>query len=96
MCRKLRAAALKSIHFGIAAGWLTGCTLLTPPTEPTEPVAVIAPARPDPAAPRLEALETRHFERSGRAEKLADLTPAAYWRRGVVGQSFDPTGWLGP
>jgi L,D-transpeptidase ErfK/SrfK len=62
MCRKLRAAALKSIHFGIAAGWLTGCTLLTPPTEPTEPVAVIAPARPDPAAPRLEALETRHFE----------------------------------
>ena len=62
MCRKLRAAALKSIHFGIAAGWLAGCTLLTPPNEPTAPVAVIAPARPDPAAPRLEALETRHFE----------------------------------
>ena len=20
---------------------------------------------------------------------------AAYWRRGIVGQSFDPTGWLG-
>ncbi len=72
MCHKLRAAALKSIHFGIAAGLLAGCTLLTPPSEPTEPVAVIAPARPDPAAPRLKPLDTRHFELAPQQELVGE------------------------
>jgi L,D-transpeptidase ErfK/SrfK len=61
MQRNLRAALLKSIHFGAAAGLLGGCSLLTQQPEPVAPVVVAAPARPDPAAPRLEALESRHF-----------------------------------
>jgi L,D-transpeptidase ErfK/SrfK len=72
MCRKLRAAALKFIHFGIAAGLLAGCTLLTPPSEPTAPVAVLAPAVPNPAAPRLAALETRHFELAPQQELVGE------------------------
>ena len=72
MCHKLRAAALKSIHFGIAAGLLAGCTLLTPPSQPTEPVAVIAPARPDPAGPRLKPLDTRHFELAPQQELVGE------------------------
>jgi L,D-transpeptidase ErfK/SrfK len=57
----LRAALRKSTFFGVAAWMLGGCTLLTPPREPAAPAAVAAPA-PNPAAPRLAALETRHFE----------------------------------
>ena len=72
MCRKLRAAALKSIHFGIAAGLLAGCTLLTPPSQPTEPVAVVAPARPNPMAPRLKPLDTRHFELAPQQELVGE------------------------
>ena len=33
-----------------------------PPREPAGPAAVQAPAAPDPQAPRLSALDTRHFE----------------------------------
>jgi L,D-transpeptidase ErfK/SrfK len=62
MHRKLRAALLGSIHFGVATSLLAGCTLLMPAREPVGPVAATAPAQPDPAAPRLAPLETRHFE----------------------------------
>ena len=57
----LRAAARKTACFGAAAWLLGGCTLLTPPREPAAP-AVVQRALPNPSAPRLEALETRHFE----------------------------------
>jgi len=40
---------------------LGGCTLLSP-RDATAPAAVEAPARPDPSAPRLAALDTRHFD----------------------------------
>jgi L,D-transpeptidase ErfK/SrfK len=36
--------------------------LLTPPRESAPPATVQRPAAPDPRAPRLAALETRHFE----------------------------------
>jgi L,D-transpeptidase ErfK/SrfK len=62
MHRKLRAALLGSVHFGAAAGLLTGCSLLTSPPEPVAPPVATAPPQPNPAAPRLAALETRHFE----------------------------------
>lgn len=62
MHRHLRAALYGSIHLGVAAVWLSGCTLLMSPREPAAPAAVAAPPQPDPSAPRLAALETRHFE----------------------------------
>jgi L,D-transpeptidase ErfK/SrfK len=68
MHRHLRAAFLKSIHFGVAAWLLTGCSLLMPAREPAVPVAAAKPARPDPAAPRLAPLESRHFELEPRQE----------------------------
>lgn len=72
MRRQLRAALLGSIHFGVAATLLAGCSLLTPPREPAGPAAVTAPAQPNPAAPRLEALETRHFELAPQQEVLGE------------------------
>jgi L,D-transpeptidase ErfK/SrfK len=72
MRRHLPAALLRSLHFGAAAGLLGGCTLLMPPREVAEPVAVSAPARPDPAAPRLAALETRHFELAPQQELVGE------------------------
>ena len=64
MHRNPRAALLKVIHFGAAAGLLGGCYVAhAGPAGARRPgAAVTAPARPDPAAPRLAALETRHFE----------------------------------
>jgi L,D-transpeptidase ErfK/SrfK len=51
------------VTLSMAAALLGGCTLLFPAAEePAAPPVVEAPPRPDPAAPRLAALETRHFE----------------------------------
>jgi L,D-transpeptidase ErfK/SrfK len=72
MHRSLRAALLGSIHFGVAAGLLAGCTLLTSPREPAAPAAAIAPAQPNPAAPRLAALETRHFALAPQQELVGE------------------------
>jgi L,D-transpeptidase ErfK/SrfK len=58
----LRAALRKSICLGAAACLLNGCSLLTPPRGSAVPVVTAAPAAPDPKAPRLAAVETRHFE----------------------------------
>jgi hypothetical protein len=59
----LRAALRTSFSFGVAAWLLGGCSLLVAPRQPARPAAVTAPpAAPNPAAPRLAALETRHFE----------------------------------
>jgi L,D-transpeptidase ErfK/SrfK len=62
MHRHLRAALYASIQLAGAAVWLSGCSLLTPPRDPAAPATVAAPPQPDPSAPRLAALETRHFE----------------------------------
>src|SRR5688572_31365596 len=62
MHRHLRAALLKSIHFGVAAWLLAGCSMLMPARQPAVQSAAPTPAQPDPAAPRLAPLETRHFE----------------------------------
>jgi len=43
-----------------AVGLFGGCSLLAPAHDAAAPVAVVA--KPDPNAPRLAALETRHFE----------------------------------
>ena len=56
-----RAAVRTTLCFAAAAWLLGGCTLLTPPRQPAAP-AVAEPALPNPAAPRLAALDTRHFE----------------------------------
>jgi L,D-transpeptidase ErfK/SrfK len=72
MHRKLRAALLGSIQFGFAAWLLAGCTLLMPQREAAGPVAVTAPPLPDPAAPRLAALETRHFELAPQQELVGE------------------------
>src|SRR5262245_16828641 len=47
---------------GAAVALLGGCTLFAPSRDATVPVVVETPPRPDPTAPRLAALETRHFE----------------------------------
>jgi L,D-transpeptidase ErfK/SrfK len=72
MHRKLRAALLGSIQFSFAAWLLAGCTLLMPQREAAGPVAVTAPPLPDPAAPRLAALETRHFELAPQQELVGE------------------------
>jgi L,D-transpeptidase ErfK/SrfK len=73
MHRNLRAALLGSIHLGVVAGSLAGCTLLMPPHEPVAPAAVIAPpTQPNPAAPRLAALETRHFALAPQQELVGE------------------------
>jgi L,D-transpeptidase ErfK/SrfK len=56
-----RAALRQPLCFVVAAWVLGGCSLLTPPPQAPEPVAAAEPARPNPAAPRLEPLDTRHF-----------------------------------
>ncbi len=43
-----------------------------PPREPAGPAAATAPAQPDPAAPRLAALETRHFELAPQQELVGE------------------------
>jgi L,D-transpeptidase ErfK/SrfK len=55
-----------NLRFGpslaVVALLLGGCTLFPSPRAATAPVAAPAPARPDPSAPRLAALDTRHFD----------------------------------
>ncbi len=62
----------------VVATLLGGCTLLSPPREAAGPV-IEAPARPDPTAPRLAALETRHFELAADQE-LAGETQVIFAR----------------
>lgn len=55
--------AVRSLRVAAAALALGGCSLLKAPPEPAaEPVVVTVPSTPDARAPRLEPLETRHFE----------------------------------
>jgi len=56
------AVLIRSIYSGAAALLLGGCSFLMPQHEPAVPAEALAPARPDAAAPRLGALETRHFD----------------------------------
>jgi L,D-transpeptidase ErfK/SrfK len=72
MQRKLRAALLGSIYFGVAAWLLAGCTLLMPPAETAAPVVATAPVQPNPTAPQLAALETRHFELKPQQELVGE------------------------
>jgi L,D-transpeptidase ErfK/SrfK len=73
MHRDLRAVLLRSIRFGAAAWLLAGCTLLRPPQEQVAPVvAAPVPTQPNPAAPRLAALETRHFELAPQQEVIGE------------------------
>ncbi len=58
----LRAALRKAVRLSLAAWLLGGCSLLMPPREPARPAPVAVPAAPDPQAPRLAALDARHFE----------------------------------
>jgi len=58
----LRAAPRKTFFFAALVWWLGGCTLLTSPRDAAAPAAAVRPAVPNFAAPRLEPLETRHFE----------------------------------
>jgi L,D-transpeptidase ErfK/SrfK len=60
---RLRALVRPAELLG-AALLLGGCSfLMTPRHEPEAPVpAAVVPDKPDPTAPRLEPLETRHFE----------------------------------
>jgi L,D-transpeptidase ErfK/SrfK len=57
----------------LAAALLGGCTLFPSPPEPAPPpVVVAATPRPDPAAPRLPALETRHFELASKQDVIGE------------------------
>lgn len=70
-CFDLRAASRQTLCFAAAAWLLGGCSLLTAPREPAAP-AVAQPALPDPAAPRLAALDTRHFELAPAQEVIGE------------------------
>ena len=67
----LRAALRTSICVVAAAWLLGGCSLLMPPREPASPAAVAGARGAGSAAPRLAALDTRHFElaRGPRADR---------------------------
>jgi L,D-transpeptidase ErfK/SrfK len=68
--------------FQVAAAVLVlgGCSLLKAPPEPAaEPIVVTAPSAPDPAAPRLEPLESRHFE-IGPEQELVGATQVIFSR----------------
>lgn len=69
---EFRAAPRLTLWFGAAAWLLGGCSLLTAPREPVAEVAAVQPARPDPAAPRLEALDTRHLEIDPKQEVIGE------------------------
>jgi L,D-transpeptidase ErfK/SrfK len=63
MRRRNARAAVRRLQGVAATLVLGGCSLLRPPSEPVpEPIVVALPATPDAGAPRLEPLETRHFE----------------------------------
>ena len=66
-----RAVLAKSLPLLAAAALLAGCSLLTSPRDLEAP-AVAVPAAPDPAAPRLAALETRHFTLDGDDELIGE------------------------
>jgi L,D-transpeptidase ErfK/SrfK len=51
---------------------LGACSLLSPQQPPEAPPVVTAPVRPDPAAPRLAALETRHFELAAKQDVVGE------------------------
>ncbi len=74
MHRKLHAALLKPVHLGVATWLLGGCALLdpTPRSQIAAPAVVQAPAAPNPAAPRLAALDTRHFELASQQEVVGE------------------------
>jgi L,D-transpeptidase ErfK/SrfK len=57
-----RAASRKWIGLAATAWLLGGCSFLMPPRDTAAPVVREAPPAPNPAAPRLAAVETRHFE----------------------------------
>jgi L,D-transpeptidase ErfK/SrfK len=54
-------ALVRSLYSGAAALLLGGCSFLMTPQQPEKPPVAALPALPDAAAPRLAALETRHF-----------------------------------
>jgi L,D-transpeptidase ErfK/SrfK len=58
----LGAALRPSLCIAAAASLLGGCSLLTAPRAPVTAAAAPAAIAPDPTAPRLAALDTRHFE----------------------------------
>jgi L,D-transpeptidase ErfK/SrfK len=66
-----RAVLAKSLPLLAGAALLAGCSLLTSPRDLEAP-AVAVPAAPDPAAPRLAALETRHFTLDGDDELIGE------------------------
>ena len=72
MHRHLRAALYGSIQLAAAAVWLSGCSLLMSPRGPAAPAAASALPQPDPSAPRLAALETRHFELAATQELIGE------------------------
>ena len=72
MHRPSRAVLLTSIQVSAAATLLCGCSLLTAPRQAPVPVVAAAPAAPDPAAPRLAALDTRHFTLAPRDELVGE------------------------
>ncbi len=70
----LRAALRPSISFAAVAWLLGGCSLLTAPHgAPSAPPVVAAPPAPNPAAPRLQPLETRHFELAANQEVVGEM-----------------------
>jgi L,D-transpeptidase ErfK/SrfK len=74
-----------------AVALLGGCSLLAPSHDAATPV-VVAPPRPDPNAPRLTALETRHFELAA-AQDVVGETQVIFARHentfSAIGRAYD-------
>jgi L,D-transpeptidase ErfK/SrfK len=78
--RRRESRIVRPLQFAAAVLALGGCSLLKAPPEPAaEPVVVAAPSSPDPAAPRLEPLESRHFE-IGPDQELVGATQVIFSR----------------
>ncbi|MEO8465904.1 MAG: L,D-transpeptidase family protein [Gammaproteobacteria bacterium] len=82
----------RALAFSALASAFAGCSLLTPHSAPLPPQAVVAPTQPDPNAPRLAALDTRHFALSAGQELVGE--PQVLFARyentfSAVGREYD-------
>jgi L,D-transpeptidase ErfK/SrfK len=78
--RRRKARIARSLQLTAAAIVLGGCSFMKAPPEPAAaPVVVTVPSTPDPAAPRLEPLESRHYE-IGPDQELIGATQVIFSR----------------
>jgi L,D-transpeptidase ErfK/SrfK len=77
--RSSLVSVVRPVAFSALALHLGGCIFMSTEAPVVAPVAV-APTRPDPSAPRLAALETRHFTLSSADQEMIGETQVLFAR----------------